>query len=52
MTTVRLVLTQHDYGRIYLTTVLQNDDPDLRGNAASPTGPEGTSRVPADDPKL
>jgi hypothetical protein len=37
---------------------LQNDDPDLRGNAASPTGPdqaegpEGTSRVPADDPKL
>jgi hypothetical protein len=37
---------------------VQNDDPDLRGNAASPTGPdraegpEGTSRVPADDPKL
>jgi hypothetical protein len=37
---------------------VQNDDPDLWGNAASPTGldwaegPEGTSRVPADDPKL
>jgi hypothetical protein len=37
---------------------LQNDDLDFQGNTASPTGPdravgpEGTSRVPADDPKL
>jgi hypothetical protein len=37
---------------------LQNNDPDLQESTASPTGqdqsvgPEGTSRVPADDPKL
>jgi hypothetical protein len=45
-------------GHHSLGSHVQNDDPDLWGNTASPTGPdraegpEGTSHVPADDPKL
>jgi ankyrin repeat protein len=48
----RLPGTTNDSESKEIWEEMQNDDPDLRGNTASPTGPEGTSRVPADDPKL